>query len=105
MHVLFHYVGAHHPSTAAQVVLPSHVHSIPGPCSPQNTENPLTSGLQKYFLYIAEQPEIRPVIKTLCFYEHVSQPTNFKVQVFLGKVIMGSQEFSDFKKQTISTGI
>lgn len=78
MHELFHYVGAHHPSTAAQVVLPSHVHSFPGPCSPQNTENPSTSGLQKYFLYIAEQPEIRPVIKTLCSYEHIRQTNKTK---------------------------
>lgn len=98
MHVLFHYVGAHHPSTVTQAVLPSHVHLFPGPWSHRNTENPLASGLQRYFLYTAEQPEIRQVITTLRFYEHVSEPTNFNIQVFLGKVILESQEFSDFKK-------
>jgi len=67
MHVLFHYVGAHHPSTVIQAVLPSHVHSVPGPCFHQNAENPLASGLQRYFLYTAEQPEIRRVITTLSF--------------------------------------
>jgi hypothetical protein len=62
------------------------------------------SGLQRYFLYIAEQPEIRPVIITLCFYEHVSENTNFKMQEFLGKVTLNSQEFSDFNKEMIPTG-